>query len=55
MAQSTIHRLLIAAGSYAVGLFTFCFLLLSAIRGGSFFRKESEKEKNDLALGKPAA
>lgn len=55
MAKSTVNRLLVGAGSYAVGLFTFSFLLLSAIWGGSFFRKESEKEKNALALGKPTA
>lgn len=51
MAQSTFHRLLGGIGFYAVALFTYALLFFLSIKSGSFFRKESEKDKNDLALG----
>lgn len=54
MAQNLSRRLLGAIGFYTVALFTYAVLFFLSIRSGSFFRKESEKDKNDLALGKLA-
>lgn len=38
---------------YAFGLFNWCLYLSIAIYNGSFFRKDSEQDRLQLAIGKP--
>ena len=51
MAASLLGRVLGTVGYYAHGLQTYCLLFFLSIRSGSFFRKTSEREANDLAIG----
>jgi hypothetical protein len=51
MAQSTFHRLLGGLAFYYVAISTYFFLFFLSIRSGSFFRKESKKDKDELSRG----
>jgi hypothetical protein len=39
-------------GFYGLAIFTYVYMFWLSIKSLSFFRKESEKDRNDLALGK---
>jgi hypothetical protein len=40
---------------YAFGLFNWCLYLSISVYTGSFFRKDSEQDRLQLAIGKPFA
>jgi hypothetical protein len=51
MATSTLSRFVSNVGSFGLGVYTWCFLCLWSMSSGSFFYRESEKERNELILG----
>jgi hypothetical protein len=51
MAPGLASRLLYGTAYYALAVFTYILLFYLSVRSGSYFRKPSEKDKTDLALG----